>query len=97
MPPTDATGLAVKLYEAPFGLTDDVLDVEFEMAPQPRLAFALPPIVIPGEVVLLRATRQNCPLSTKVAVADALIVGAVDRKSCENGRLCWTVNVTFTA
>jgi hypothetical protein len=87
IPPTDATGVATKLYALPFGETDDVLEVEFEIAPQPRFAVALPPMVIPGVDVLFSATRQYFPVSWRVAVADALIVGGVDTNIPEKGRV----------
>jgi hypothetical protein len=58
IPPTPATGLAVKLYVPPFVPTDAVALVESEIAPQPMLTLALPPMVIDAAVVLLSPTTQ---------------------------------------
>ena len=66
------------------------------MASQPRFTLELPPMEMPGPPPGLNAPAQKIPSSTIAAVADVVIVGAVDRKSEEKPSSFWIASVTWT-
>ena len=65
--------------------------------PQPINTVGLPLNVIPVPVVSFSARTQYWPLETTAAVADVVIVGAVDMKMLENGSARDADSVTLTA
>ena len=95
MPPTAAIGDAAT-FELPVA-TAAVIDGELVIIPQPRLTSVLPVASMPVTGALSRLTTQYLPDGTMVAVALALIVGAVDRNMPENPSDCCTERSTFTA
>ena len=71
-----------------------VLSSHLEIAPQPRLVLALPPM-LSAVPVRASATTQYCPSGIIAAVAEALMVGAADMNSEEKPSSCCAARTTF--